>query len=159
VIVLQLEGEDSTNNEVRYLTEELHTSGRCPILVYNISYTINGNMYTEIHQDSSFIILISGPCKGWEGHISLFWQQLHELSVGNKTRPSRNPTAKFIVSVMSNCTHMENTHFSRAILNYLWLNEVMKATVLFVKSNGHGGDDLQQNQTHSSPNIYLELHI
>jgi hypothetical protein len=42
-------GENSTNNAVGYLIEELHTSGRWPILVHNVSYKMKGNMYTEIH--------------------------------------------------------------------------------------------------------------
>jgi hypothetical protein len=116
VIVLPLVEEDSTNKEVGYLIDELHSSGRWPVLVYNVSYRINGNMYTEIHQDGSYIILISGPCKEGKRHVSLFWQQLHELSVGNNTRPSWNPTAKYVVSVMSNCTHMENTTFLELFL-------------------------------------------
>jgi hypothetical protein len=143
---------------VGYLIEELHTSGRWPLLVYNVSYRINGNIYTEIHQDGSYIILISGPCKELEGHISLFLQQLRELSVGNNTRSSWNPRAKFVVSIMSNCTHIENTNFSRTILNYLWLNEVMNATVLFLKSNKNEGTNLQQNTIDPAQSTYLELY-
>jgi hypothetical protein len=44
VIVLPLAEEDSTNKEVGYLIEEMHTSGRWPILVFNISYNMNENM-------------------------------------------------------------------------------------------------------------------
>jgi hypothetical protein len=62
-IVLPQAEEDSTNGRVGYLVGELHTSGRWPVLVYNVSYRRNGNMYTEIHQHSGYIILISGPCK------------------------------------------------------------------------------------------------
>jgi hypothetical protein len=53
---------------------------------------------------------------------------------------------------------MENTNFSRAILNYLWLNEVMNVSVLFLKSNGHGSKDLQQNTAVLAPSRDLELH-
>jgi len=69
VIVLPLAEEDSTNKEVGYLIEELHTSGRWPILIYNASYKMNENMYTDIHQHGSYIILISGPCKECEKYI------------------------------------------------------------------------------------------
>jgi hypothetical protein len=41
VIVLPLAEEDSTNKEVGYLIEELHTSSRWPILVYKVSYKMN----------------------------------------------------------------------------------------------------------------------
>jgi hypothetical protein len=88
VIVLPLAGEASTNKEMGYLTEELYASGRWPILVYNFSYKMDENKYAHIHQDGSYIILISGPCKQWEVHISLLWEKLHELSVGNNTRRS-----------------------------------------------------------------------
>jgi hypothetical protein len=80
VIVLPLAEEVSTNKEVGYLVEELHTSECWPIVLYNISYKMKGNMYTEIHAHSSYIILILGMCKEWEEHISRFCQQLYELS-------------------------------------------------------------------------------
>jgi hypothetical protein len=70
VTVLPLVEEDCTNTKVEYLIEELHTSGRWPTLVHNVSYKMNGNTYTEIQQHGSCIILISGPCKEWEEHIS-----------------------------------------------------------------------------------------
>ena len=50
--------EDSTNKEVEYLMEELHTSSRWPIMVHNVSYRMNGNMYTKIHPHGRYIILI-----------------------------------------------------------------------------------------------------
>ena len=59
---------------------------------------------------------------------------------------------------MSNYTHMENKKFSRAILNELWLKEVINATVLFLKSNERADNDLQQNTTDSVYGTYLELH-
>jgi hypothetical protein len=37
-VVQLIAGEDSTNTEVGYLIEELHTSGRWPILEHNVSY-------------------------------------------------------------------------------------------------------------------------
>ena len=111
VIVLPQVEEESTNMGVGYFIEELHTSGRWPTLVHNISYKINGIMCTEIHQHNGYIILISGPCKEWEEHTARYIQQLYEMSVGNSTVHLWNPRAKFLVSVMSRCTHMENKIF------------------------------------------------
>ena len=105
---------------------------------------MNANAYTEIHQHGSYIILISGQCNQWPEHISRYLQQLYELPIVNSIWQSWNPRGKFVVSVTSNCTHMENTTFSRAILNGLWLTEVMNADLLFQKSNEHAGNDLQQ---------------
>ena len=119
VIVLPLSEEDSTNKEVGYLIEDLHTSGRWSIMVYNVSYKMNGNMYTGIHQHGNYIILISGPCNEWQEHISRYLQQLYELFVGENAWHSWNPRAKFIVSLMSNSTHMENIKFSKASLRTL----------------------------------------
>jgi len=79
---------DSSNKEVGYLIEELHKSGRWPILVYNMDYKMNGNMYTEMHQHGSYIILTSLSCKIWDPHITLFMQQLYELFVGKNTMDS-----------------------------------------------------------------------
>jgi len=91
VVVLPLAEEVSSNKEVGYLIQELHTSGRWPILVYNVSYNVNGIIYTEILQHDCYIILISESCAFWEYHIPSFWQQLYELSVGNSTGLSWNP--------------------------------------------------------------------
>jgi hypothetical protein len=118
-VVLPLAGEVSTNKEVEYLIEELHTSGRWPVLVHNVSYMIKRYMYTEIHPRDCYIILISGPCNAWEEDILRFWRQLYELSLGDNTWKFWNPKAKLIVSVISNCTHTGNTNFSRVILNEL----------------------------------------
>ena len=158
VIVLPLAEIESTNKEVGYLIEELHTSGRWPVLVYNVGYKMNGNMNTDIHQHGSYIMLISGPCEEWEEHIARYVKQLYELSVGNSTGHCWNPRGKFVVSVMSNCTHKTNTNLSRAILNELWLYEVMNAAVLFLQSNKHARNSMQQNTPHSTQGTYLELH-
>jgi hypothetical protein len=157
-VLLPIAGEDSTNKEVGFLIEELHTSGRWPILVNNVSYNMKRYMYTEIHTRGGYIILISGPCNVWEEHILSFWRQLNELPVGENKWNSWNPKAKFIVSVMSDCTHIENSKFSRFLLNELWLKEVMNAAVLFLKSNEHGGNYMQGNTTDSAQGTYLELH-
>jgi hypothetical protein len=74
VIVLPLAQEDSTNKEVGYLRDELRTSERWPILVYNFNNRMIENMYTDIHHHGSYIILTSGPCEEWEEHISGLWQ-------------------------------------------------------------------------------------
>jgi hypothetical protein len=135
VIVLPLAEEDSTSKEVGYLIDELHTSGRWPILVFNTSYKMNENMYTDIHPHGSYIILISGPCSGWEEYVSGLWQQMCELSSDDKLWLSRNPRGKYVVSVISSCTHLDTIHISRAILSNLWFYQVSKAAVLFLKSN------------------------
>jgi len=59
---------------------------------------------------------------------------------------------------MSNCTQFENKLISRAILERLWVYNIMNATVLFLKSNEPAGNDLQQNTTDSPQGTYLELH-
>jgi len=158
MIILPQVEEDSTNKEVGYLVEELHASGLWPMLVFNISYKMNENMYTEVHQHGSYIILISGPCKEWEEYISRFWQQLIELASDDKLWLSRNPRGKYIVSVISNCTHLENIHISKAILSRLWFFQVTNAAVLFLKSNEHAGNDIQPNTINSAQGTYLELH-
>jgi hypothetical protein len=150
--------KESTSGEERYLIEELHVAVRWPLLVYNISNNINRNTYREINKPEAYIVLISEPCEQWTEFISRFQQQLYELSAGNTTRHSWNPTAKFVVSVMSNCGQKENTEISRAILNELWQNDVMKATVLFLVSNEHEIGDLQGNTTGSVYGTCLEMH-
>jgi hypothetical protein len=139
--VLPLAEEVSMNKEVGVLIEGLHTSECWPILVYDFSCKMKGNMYTEIHQHSSYILIL-GLCKEWEKHISHFWQQLYELSLGNNMWHSRNARAKFVVCVMSNCTLIGNTKVLKAILKELWVQEVMNSAVVFLKSNEHGGNDL-----------------
>jgi hypothetical protein len=59
---------------------------------------------------------------------------------------------------MSNCTHTENKRFARAILDKLWLKEVMNAAVLFLQSNEQAAKEMQQNSTDSAQSTYLELH-
>ena len=149
---------NSSNKEVGYLIEELHKSGRWPILVHNFDYKMNGNMYTEIHQHGSYIILTSVPCTFWENYITGFFYQFHVLFYGNNTKHSWNPRAKFVVSVKSNCTLLDNKLISRTILKNLWNFNVMKAAVLFLKSNEHTGNDMQQNTSDSAQGTYLELH-
>ena len=158
MIMLPLVEEDSTNKEVGYLIEELHTSRRWPILVFNTSRKMNENMYTEILQYGSHIIPISGPCNEWGKYISGLWQQMRELFSNDKIWLSRNPRGNYIVSVMSNCSHLDTINISRAILNELWFFQVSNAAVLFLKSNEHAANDLQQNTTNSTQGTYLELH-
>jgi hypothetical protein len=90
---------------VEYLIEELHTSARWPILVYNVSYEMNRIVYTEIHKYSSYIILISGPCKESEQFHSGFWKEVSALSEG-KLSVSRNSSARFVVPVVTHNVHI-----------------------------------------------------
>ena len=141
-----------------YLVQELHTSARWPILVFSYIYKMYGNINTGMHPHSSCIIPTPGQCEEWELHIAPFWQQLYESFHGKNSRYPWNPRAKFIVSVTSNCTHMENTQFSRAILCELWGRAVTNPIVPFLKSNEHGGKDLHQHIADLAQSTYLELH-
>ena len=158
VIVLPLAEEDPTNKEEGYLIEELHRSGRWPILVFNASYKMNANMYTDVHQHGSYIVLISRQCNDWESYISGLWQQLFELSSDDKMWLSLNKRGKFIVPVMTNCTQLDNIHISRAILNQIWMYQINNAIVLFQMSNEYTGNDIQNNTIDSTQVTYLELH-
>jgi hypothetical protein len=158
IVLPLMGGGDSSNKEVGYLIEELHTSGRWPILVHNVSYMMKGHMYTEIHPHGSYIILTSGPCNNSRVHTVPLRLNLNELSAGDTLRYSWNPKAKFIISVMSNCTHTENIKISRVLHSELWHKEVMNAAVLFLKSNEHNGIYMQGNTTDSAQGTYLELH-
>ena len=157
VVMLPQVGRDSTNKEFGYLIEELHISSRWPILVHKISYKMEGytRMHTQTHPHGSYIIFISGPCKELNLNTLFFRVQLNELSFGKN---SWNPKAKFIVSIMSNCTHTENTKFSKVLLTELWFREVMNAAVIFLMSNKHGGIYMQENTSDSAQGTYLELH-
>jgi hypothetical protein len=93
-----------------------------------------------------------------EYEIISFMQQLFEMNFGDNMKYSWNPRAKFVVSVMSNCTIFENKLISKAILDHLWKFEVMNAAVLFLKSNKYGGNDLHQNTTDLARGTYVELH-
>jgi hypothetical protein len=53
---------DSTNNDVSFLIEELHTAGRWPVPGFNAADRIKENMYGETHKHGSYIIFISCPC-------------------------------------------------------------------------------------------------
>jgi len=59
---------------------------------------------------------------------------------------------------MSKCTHLDNKHISKLILERLCYYEVMNATVLFLKSNELTVKDLQHNTTDSAQAPYVELH-
>jgi hypothetical protein len=157
VIVLPLGEQDSSNNEVFYLVKELHALVRWSVLVFNARYEMEANMFIETHKHGNYIILMSGPCHDWEEHTSRFRQQLSKLRFGN-TGPWWNPRAKFLVSVMSNCTHFESTLISRVILNEFWFHGVLKATVLFMKSSEDGGKEPEQNKSNSKQDRHMELH-
>jgi hypothetical protein len=97
VILLPLAEEHSTNKEVGYLIEKLHTSGYWPVLVY-VSCKMDGNMYTEIHQNCSYVILVSAPCKELEEYFPHFGQLWFELSPHGKMQFSLNSESKLVVS-------------------------------------------------------------
>ena len=59
-IVLPLAVKDSTSEEVEYMIEELHTSGRWNVLVYNVNHNMKGITYSETSKHGTYIILISG---------------------------------------------------------------------------------------------------
>ena len=158
VIALPLAEENSTNKEVGYLISELHASGRWPIIVFNASYKTKENIYTDLHPHGSYILLISRPCNDREKYILNLLEQLYELSADDKMWLSRNRRGNHIVPVMSNCTHLDNTHIAKAILTQLWFNQVSSAAVLFLKSNEQAGNDPQSNITDSTQVTYLELH-
>ena len=64
VVVLSVSEDNSTDKG--YLLEQLHTSNRWPILVFNVNCQLKGNTYTEIQKHSSYTILISGQCQEGE---------------------------------------------------------------------------------------------
>jgi hypothetical protein len=157
VIVLPRTEEDSTTEELGYLITELHTSNRWPILLFNTSYEVNGNITIEINQHGSYVILISGSCRNFDDYIGEFLKQLAALAFG-KIQHSWNPRAKFILPVLSACTHYNTTYLSKAILSKLWLYKVTNAVVIFTESNGHSTKFLQQNETSSAQQALLSLH-
>lgn len=159
VIVLPPTKEDSTIEEVGYLITELHTSNRWPLLLFNTTYEVNENMSIEIYQHGNYIILISGSCGHFDEYIEKFSKQLAGLALGN-VQHSWNPRAKFILPVMSACTHYNTTYLSGAILSKLWLYKVSNSVVLFLESNGHitARKYLQRNETGSTPGVRLSLH-
>jgi hypothetical protein len=73
-------------------------------------------------------------------------------------RQSWNPAAKFVISVMLNCTHFKNTFISRSILKELWFTGVVKAAVLFMHSNEHGDKNVKQNTSFSAQGTSMKLH-
>jgi len=157
VIVLPVAEEGTTSNEVRYLIQKLHTSSRRPVLVFNVSNETNANMYTEIHQHYSYIILIAGSCKNWERNTFGFPEHLSALSEGT-LRESWNPNGRFLIQFTANCTHFDSKTISQSILSHLWTYQVSNAIVLFLKPNAHGSNVLQQNTSNLAQGTHLELH-
>jgi hypothetical protein len=154
VIVLPHAEQDSSNIAEFYLIKKL--SARWPTLVFNVRYEMEGNMLLEIHKHGNYIILISGPCQDWEERISRFQQQLSSLRFGN-TRQSWNPRAKFLLSVMSGCSHFDTTLVSRAVLNAFWFHGVLKAVVPFRKSSEGRSKESLQSTSYSKQGTHLEL--
>jgi hypothetical protein len=157
VIVLPLVEEDTTNDEVGYLIEELHSLNCWPVLVINTTYEINGNMGIEINRHGSYIILTSLDCQKWEESLSGFQKQLSVLSKGT-LRQSWNPNAEFLVVIKGACTDFEGTNISRSILNQLWTFQFTNATVLHLKSSERGAKHLPENTNNSAGDTHLELH-
>jgi hypothetical protein len=156
VTVLSHGEQDSSNNAVYYLIKELHALVRWSIVVFNARYEMEGNMLLETHKHGNYIILISGPCEDWEERTSRFRQQLSILRFGN-TRQSWNPRAKFLVTIMSDCSHFDITLISRAILNEFWFHGVRNAAVFFRKSSEERGKKSQQSTSYSKQGTHLEL--
>jgi hypothetical protein len=117
---------DSSKKEVGCFIEELNKSSRWPILVYNMDYKMNRIMYTETQQHGNYIILTPGPCTLWEYHMISFLQQVSGLLFGNDTKNLWNPTANFVVPVMSNCMQFDNKHTARTILNTCGIMKLRK---------------------------------
>jgi len=59
---------------------------------------------------------------------------------------------------MTKCTYFESTIISPPILSHPRNYQGIKATVLFLKSNKHEGNVLEQNTTDSAQGTHLELH-
>jgi hypothetical protein len=158
-IVLPVAEEDSTSKAVGYLIQELHTSGRWPMLVLNIAHDAKENisLHIKIQKHGSYIMLLWGRCEEW--HLNAFGllQQLSALS-GGWFSESWNPRARFVVAVMVNCPHFDSTDISKYILRSLWFYQVTYATVLFLKSDDRGGKDAQQSTTGTAQGTHLELH-
>jgi hypothetical protein len=93
--------------------------------VFNVSNVIKGNMYTEIHQQYSYIRLISD----WEENTFHFREQLTALKVG-KPSESWNPNARFVINFMANCTHFYCKNISDCILSHL-LNYHINNAIFF----------------------------
>jgi hypothetical protein len=125
--------------------------------VLNVAEKVNGNMYIEIHQHGSYIILISGTREEWERIIYGFLEQLGALAEG-KFSESWNARARFVVPVMGNCTYFDSIETSRAILRYFGKYQVPYATVLFVNSSEQESKSLQKSINDSEEGTLLELH-
>jgi hypothetical protein len=123
VIVLLLAEEYSSNKEVEHLIEALNKSVRRPILVFNVTDEINGNVYTEIHQHFSYIILKSWPSHEWNKTLSDSWNS-SRLFMWVKFWESWNPMTRFVVLFMANCTCFESKNISQPIRSDFWTSQV-----------------------------------
>jgi hypothetical protein len=135
--------------------------------VFNVSNVIKGNtsMHTKIQQQYSFITLISGPYKDWEQSTFAFAEKFSALlggklrhSSGGKLSELWSPNATSIIKIMTNDTHFDCKNISGSILSHLWTYQIDNDIVLFLKSNEHAGNDLQQNTSESAQGTFLELH-
>ena len=129
--------EDNSTDK-GYLLEQLHTSNRWPILLFNINCQLNGNMYTEIQKHSSYTILISGQCQEGEKLRSVSMKQLLAMSeVMDLKLKSWKTSARYFVTVVANCTYFNNANISRSILSHHWNYHFTNVFFLFVKSHDH----------------------
>ena len=150
VLVLSHAEKGSTNNEVRYLIQELHISSRWPVLVFNLNNEMNRNMYTEIHLHYSYIILIAGSCKDWEQNTSDFGKQLSVLTGGKIMEPEFNSRYQ----CFGKLHNFESKNISRSILSHFWTYEISNDVVLILKSNKHAGNDLQRKNWSSTRHVH-----
>jgi len=157
VVVLPPAEQDSTKEEVGYLIEQLHKSSRWPILVFNVTYEMNSLMRIEINPHGSYIILVSGYCRGYSETITDLLEQLAALALRTLWH-SWNPRAKFVVPVMDTCRAYNESYLSRAILSILWLYKVTKGVVLFSESNERVSTVLQEHMNSSSQDAQWSLH-
>jgi hypothetical protein len=157
VIVLPPVEQDSTKEELRYLIEQLHMSSSWPILVFNVTYEMKCLMCTEINPHGSYIILVSGYCRGYSETLTDLTEQLAALAL-RTLWDSWNPRAKFVVPVMDTCRPYNVSYLSQAILNNLWLYKVTKGVVLFSESNDSVSKVLQEHMNSSSQAAQWSLH-
>jgi len=158
VIMLPVAGEGSSSNEVSYLIQDIYLTIRWTVLVLNVSNDMTQSMYTEIHHHYSYIILMSGSCKGWEQNTFGIGKQLSALS-GDKMRKSWKPNARFFIQVMANCTQFESKNMSRSILSHLWTYQVSNAIVLFLKPDAYKDNDMQKNLKFSTKHVLGTPHL
>lgn len=113
---------------------------------------MNGNTYTETHQDGRYILLISGVCKEREKYYSVSQKiSRHWVEVNSRIVELE---CKICCPVTANGTYFKSTNILRYILSHLWTYQVSDAIFLFLESNEHTGKDVQQSTTDSAQDTY-----